>query len=535
MDCSEYTASMSAGRTDSAPLERNPKLKRSRDEIDSNNDESKKRGRPRLTTQDDESTADKRRSQIRLAQRAYRQRKEDTISELRQQVAELQSTIQSMNKTFSNFAEKWSAINTPPAMLAELQSVAQKYSAGQNRVDSLDFIKLSETDSFGTDTTTDASSKEKDRTFLADGSNISPRTAVKQATFSPMIASIDATDSPEHIENSRVSISMLHSLGLPASYSSFERTFARRLHRASCEYAYRLACDPARYPVPFNNVFKLTLRAAGTIERVKYSLESTLSRSIREPLSNWGVTYIHVGGAGTHYPRPPEEGGLSYQSPNSWAVTTVGPHRIGGSTIEEALTAEMLLRGVIGIDGQFYDAYDVEGYLVEKGIHLDPGATYAQIELPDDGSFSADSSVASSPTDPTTATAYVRNLAGSEAFAHPRHTACFSGFPNVEHIPSAPDSVVRKRSYAETQMQLGPQMNERRSTASLVGQSYGAIPMADDIYAYPFQPLKKKRFTIDVGKFVEEMSLAGTCLMRAPGYRRKDVDIALRRAVVSAH
>jgi hypothetical protein len=31
------------------------------------------------------------------------------------------------------------------------------------------------------------------------------------------------------------------------------------------------------------------------------------------------------------------------------------------------------------------------------------------------------------------------------------------------------------------------------------------------------------------------MSVAGTCLMRAPGYRRKDVDIALRRAVVSAH
>ncbi|KEQ60135.1 uncharacterized protein M437DRAFT_9554, partial [Aureobasidium melanogenum CBS 110374] len=200
-----------------------------------------------------------------------------------------------------------------------------------------------------------------------------------------------------------VSTSMLRSLGIPASYSSFERTFARRLHRASCEYAYRLACDPTRVPVLFNNVFKLTLKAAGTVDRLKYSLQSTLSRSTREPLSNWGVTYIHVGGAGTHYPRPPEEGGLSYQSPTSWAVTAVGPHKIGGSTIEEALTAEMLLRGVMGLvgfptcgikctklivcqDGEWFDAYDVEGYLAEKGIYLDPSATYAEIELPEEES-----------------------------------------------------------------------------------------------------------------------------------------------------
>jgi hypothetical protein len=49
---------MSASRIDSALLERKGKLKRSRDEVDPNNDESKKRGRPRLNAQDDESTAD---------------------------------------------------------------------------------------------------------------------------------------------------------------------------------------------------------------------------------------------------------------------------------------------------------------------------------------------------------------------------------------------------------------------------------------------------------------------------------------------
>jgi hypothetical protein len=154
----------------------------------------------------------------------------------------------------------------------------------------------------------------------------------------------------------------------------------------------------------------------------------------------------------------------------------------------------MLLRGVIGISGQFYDAYDVEGYLAEKGIHFDPGAAYAQIELPDD-SFSPESSVASSPTDPTTSTEYVQNLAGSEVFTRPSHSAYCPGLPNTGYMTPAPDSVIRKRSYTS--------IDEQRSTASLVGQRYGDMPMVDDMYAYTFQPVKKNRFTIDVGRFVE--------------------------------
>ncbi|CAD0087881.1 unnamed protein product [Aureobasidium vineae] len=510
---------MSANRIGSTQPEKKGRLRRSRDESDYNNDESKKRGRPRLDPQD-ESTAD-----IRLAQRAYRQRKEDTINDLRKQVQELQSTIQSMNQTFSKFSEQCSATNVPPTMLADLESIGQMYSAGQGRVDSLGSSKSPELGSSVAASPADPSIKEKDISLVADASNISPRTEVKQTTWSPLTAPVSATNLPESIENNPVSISMLRSLGIPATYSSFERTFARRLHRASCEYAYRLACDPTRVPALFNNVFKLTLKAAGTVDRVKYSLQSTLSRSTREPLSNWGVTYIHVGGAGTHYPRPPEEGGLSYQSPTSWAVTTVGPHRIGGSTIEEAVTAEMLLRGVTGM---WFDAYDVEGYLAEKGIHLDPSATYANIELPEEESFSPGSSVASPPMDPMTA--YVQKLAAAEIVTRPSHSAYYPGLPNIDYMPPALDSPATRRPYPETQTHFDTQIDERRSTAPITSQQYGAMPVSGDMYTYAFQPVVKCRYTIDIGKFVER-----TCLMRAPGYRRKDIDVALRRAVVSAH
>ncbi|KAF2100601.1 hypothetical protein NA57DRAFT_74203 [Rhizodiscina lignyota] len=68
-------------------------------------DAKKARGRPRVEAQD-ETAADRRRTQIRLAQRAYRQRKETTIASLKKQVGDLQSTIDEMNKSFLNFNDR---------------------------------------------------------------------------------------------------------------------------------------------------------------------------------------------------------------------------------------------------------------------------------------------------------------------------------------------------------------------------------------------------------------------------------------------
>lgn len=69
-------------------------------EVDDQVENKNKRGRPRLDTQD-ETAADRRRTQIRLAQRAYRHRKETTISALKQKVTNLHNTIEQMSKTFT--------------------------------------------------------------------------------------------------------------------------------------------------------------------------------------------------------------------------------------------------------------------------------------------------------------------------------------------------------------------------------------------------------------------------------------------------
>ena len=73
----------------------------------------------------------RRRTQIRLAQRAYRQRKETTIASLNQRVRALQKTIEQMNQGLMNFQQKamFSGIqNWSPALTEELQTVKSRFS-----------------------------------------------------------------------------------------------------------------------------------------------------------------------------------------------------------------------------------------------------------------------------------------------------------------------------------------------------------------------------------------------------------------------
>ncbi|KAF2236059.1 hypothetical protein EV356DRAFT_498889 [Viridothelium virens] len=90
------------------------------------NEDKRSRGRPRLDPQD-ETAAERRRTQIRLAQRAYRQRKETTITALKKHVSELQDTIGEMNKTFLRFSDMATNIGLAPEIVRELKNVTQQF------------------------------------------------------------------------------------------------------------------------------------------------------------------------------------------------------------------------------------------------------------------------------------------------------------------------------------------------------------------------------------------------------------------------
>ena len=87
------------------------------------------RGRPRLDTKD-QTAADRRRTQIRLAQRAYRQRKETTISGLNKRVISLEQTIQDMHTVFSAFEDEATAAGVRswnPVLAASLDRSAAAF------------------------------------------------------------------------------------------------------------------------------------------------------------------------------------------------------------------------------------------------------------------------------------------------------------------------------------------------------------------------------------------------------------------------
>ncbi|TDZ36498.1 hypothetical protein C8035_v008282 [Colletotrichum spinosum] len=96
-------------------------------------EEKKKRlrGRPRLDT-DDESAKDRRRTQIRLAQRAYRNRKESAIQELQEEVDELEKINQEMGKLFMqlwDFAYSKGMIESVPGFGRQLKEFREKFVA----------------------------------------------------------------------------------------------------------------------------------------------------------------------------------------------------------------------------------------------------------------------------------------------------------------------------------------------------------------------------------------------------------------------
>ncbi|KAF7715550.1 BZIP transcription factor [Penicillium ucsense] len=88
----------------------------------------RKRGRPRTLT-DDQQIPERRRKQLRVAQQAYRKRKETTINNLQSRVHELESGIEALGKSFLSFSNLLldaQVIHENPQVAAALQEITKQ-------------------------------------------------------------------------------------------------------------------------------------------------------------------------------------------------------------------------------------------------------------------------------------------------------------------------------------------------------------------------------------------------------------------------
>ncbi|OOQ81585.1 putative BZIP transcription factor [Penicillium brasilianum] len=88
----------------------------------------RKRGRPRAAT-GNQQIPDKRRKQLRVAQQAYRNRKETTIVNLQSRVQELESGIEELSESFLSFSNllfEAGILQDQPRVTAALQKITQQ-------------------------------------------------------------------------------------------------------------------------------------------------------------------------------------------------------------------------------------------------------------------------------------------------------------------------------------------------------------------------------------------------------------------------
>lgn len=454
-------------------------VKRSRAESGAENgvdNGAKKRGRPRVDTGDetaaevraqfsfphylrtirigpmhfrlafaDKAYSQRRRTQIRLAQRAYRLRKEGVISSLNRRVADLEKTVDDMSQTFLAFNDEAMGSDVlvdQPDLARQLRHATERFLAlakvANPETAHGDDISDNDIDMPGTKHSTPSSNEPHQDRPAPPAASPTMNPGAVHALVRPAHPNPDS--SMKRIDNASVSTPALpfhpdhgwsfldsmfasglnmfqiqsppylhapHSISslTPSTCAFSQTTFARRIHRRCLERGYSILTDPS-YPLPsLNGNFKFSFQFANRSQLVNvfYYL---LQKSVDEPLEFWNKPYYTIGGAGTHFPRK-DEFGFAVYPPNLHTPEKAlrilspdlsegaGPHR----RVEDAIEAA-------GFGGQWFDCNDVEGYLSSKGISLDGSSSY--IELPASSSLFPHPAY-TAPTSSTTADTFSNN------------------------------------------------------------------------------------------------------------------------------
>ena len=362
-----------------------------------------------------------------MYQRAYRQRKDSSLEESRKRVSELTNTVELMTKAFLECHDRLGACGLPEKQLQDIRESSMQYAAfmkvehnpgEESPTTFMESLHRASTSSskFSVPATLSA---EKTLPLWLDYSAASQ--SLQQKDAGPIEIDLgytmyvqEAEEVPQQVDyfnfdrQAQVvvpashkqqqltnqqpttyyifravvpeNIELLLELPPPMTYSFYETSFARRLHRASLEAGYQLLLDPARRIHTYDRVFKLSLM---TRERAKLAaaFKTTLDGGSHEVLGFWSSPLVHVGGAGTHYPYRDRYGNLQPRQ-TSYNVGLVGPQTLAllDNAVRDNISADMTVE-IAGFEGEWFDPYDVEGYLEEKSISIDPTSSFVEVEI----------------------------------------------------------------------------------------------------------------------------------------------------------
>lgn len=193
-------------------------------------------------------------------------------------------------------------------------------------------------------------------------------------------------------------LSPFHTLPVPDSYSSHERSFGRRFQRATVEAGLALALMENPPPDRYMAVFSFCLQFESRQEIIR-RLSVVLDRTRNESLNNWKYPFSNLGGAGTWMAQPDSSGrlfdrditngdlhignhGLAQpDKPFNMNGLSTGPFSADVETTRDVRVDRQMHMLYPGFEGDFFDADEVDSYLHQRGIIIPPGKDFIEAEI----------------------------------------------------------------------------------------------------------------------------------------------------------
>ncbi|GKZ34973.1 hypothetical protein AbraIFM66950_005412 [Aspergillus brasiliensis] len=315
-----------------------------------------KRGRPRKVAEStaDEDPEERRRRQIRLAQRAYRSRKEANLSSLKDRISELEGIVEKMSTAVLSFSD----------VLVQSGVLASHANLTENLRDTVQ--------------TCLTLAREANNDSPQEVTTISPPLTedslpdfVAHEQHGPSAQIVELDESSSSILEPSLPIELRDSLKLrsrnvPRFFESLEaaemdlNVFIDRLHM-SCVYQGCFAlCDESIGIDRIQKHFCLLLQIMDRKRIASYFQAALNEKESRKYFEDWEeVPFFSLGGAGTHYARS----SLTGKSADR-------PFRPGVRWVSVRSVSHFPQHLQTRLEGDWFDMGDLEGYLREHDVHL---------------------------------------------------------------------------------------------------------------------------------------------------------------------
>ncbi|KAL3464531.1 thioesterase-like superfamily-domain-containing protein [Aspergillus heterothallicus] len=301
---------------------------------------SKRAGRPRLETDSSATLSSNRRAQVRRAQRTYRQKKDAVFRDATARAERLESTVRAAIEQMAELSEAATSMQLNLSYPEIHASMMHLYDI------------LTEKDQAEPIVRSDSASTDPSAPDLSTG---------ERGPSDPLDAHIqcDVECGEKRLISNYLSTSN-------CTYAFQESRFARQLQRYSLEHAYRLLYLESGQANPHEiyRVFRLVACVRDPV-KTEPRFRKLLFGGRMDPLELMGLPFYTIGGAGTHFPDVNGEGIPIYPANGRL------PRRILGLRPENNKLEEALL--AYGLDGEWFNCRDVEGYLRQQGADITQG------------------------------------------------------------------------------------------------------------------------------------------------------------------